>query len=198
PGAGAKPGRARWSRALIALSVMAFASFLCEGAVNDWSAVYLHSSLGAPAGLAAIGYTCFAVAMMTGRLCGDSLADRWGPRRLVRVSSGAAALAWGAALILGSVPAALAGLVVLGFGLASVVPNAFSRASHLGQTAASIAVVTFCGYAGMLSGPAAVGTLAGAVTLPAALTVVAGLTAVVCVLSGALAPRGDPPAQAPE
>lgn len=184
-----KSGRLRWPRVLIALSVMAFASFLAEGAVNDWSAVYLHNSIGASAGLAAAGYTCFAAAMTIGRLCGDHLANRWGPQRLVRVSSGAAGLAWGAALILGSVPAVLTGLVLLGFGLSSVVPNVFSRASRLGQTAPAIAVVSFCGYGGMLIGPAAVGTFASAVGLPVALSVVAGLAATICVLSGVLTPR---------
>ena len=187
-----KPDRLRWSRALMALSVMAFASFLAEGAVSNWSAVYLRSSLGAPAGVAAAGYTCFAIAMTIGRICGDNLASRWGPQRLVRVSSGLAALAWGAALILNSDPAALTGLVLLGFGLSTVVPNVFSRASRLGQAGPSIAAVTFSGYAGMLSGPAAIGMLAGAASLPAALSAVAGLAATICVLSGVLTPRKVP------
>ena len=77
---------------MVALSVMAFASFLAEGAANDWSAVYLHSSLGTSAGLAGVGYTCFAVAMTVGRLCGDRLADRGDRAVWYRVSSAAAAL----------------------------------------------------------------------------------------------------------
>jgi fucose permease len=184
-----RPGRIRWSRALVALSVMAFASFLAEGAANDWSAVYLHSSLATSAGLAGVGYTCFAIAMTIGRLWGDRLADRWGPRYLVRVSSAAAAIGWSAALLLNSPAAALAGLVLLGFGLSSVVPNVFSQASRLGQAGPSLAVVTFCGYGGMLAGPAAIGTLAGAVGLPAALSVDAGLATAICLLCGVLALR---------
>ena len=182
-----RSGRIRWSRALVALSVMAFASFLAEGAANDWSAVYLHSSLDTSAGLAGVGYTCFAIAMTIGRLCGDRLADRWGPRHLVRVSSAAAAIGWSGALLLNSPAAALAGLVLLGFGLSSVVPNVFSQASRLGQAGPSIAVVTFCGYGGMLAGPAAIGTLAGAVGLPAALSVDAGLATTIFLLCGVLA-----------
>jgi len=184
-----RSGKIRWSRALVALSVMAFASFLAEGAANDWSAVYLHSSLGTSAGFAGLGYTCFAVAMTVGRLCGDRLAERWGPRQLVRISSAAAALGWCGALILDSPAAALAGLMLLGFGLSSVVPNVFSQASRLGQVGPSIAVVTFCGYGGMLVGPAAIGALAGAVGLPAALAVEAGLAATIFLLCGVLALR---------
>jgi predicted MFS family arabinose efflux permease len=186
-GAPTRSGRIRWSRALVALSVMAFASFLAEGAATDWSAVYLHSSLGTSAGVAGVGYTCFAIAMTIGRLSGDHLADRWGPRHLVRVSSAAAALGWSGAIILSSPAAALAGLMLLGFGLSSVVPNVFSQASRLGRVGPSIAVVTFCGYAGMLAGPAAIGTLAGAVGLPAAFSVDAGLAAVISLLCGVLA-----------
>jgi len=184
-----RSGRIRWSRALVALAVMAFASFLAEGAANDWSAVYLHSSLGTSAGLAGVGYTCFAIAMTIGRLCGDRLADRWGPRHVVRVSSAAAALGWSGALIVNSPAAALVGLMLLGFGLSSVVPNVFSQASRLGQVGPSIAVVTFCGYGGMLAGPAVIGTLAGAVGLSAALSVDAGLAATIFLLCGVLAPR---------
>jgi MFS family permease len=190
--AGHHAGRIRWSWVLLALSIMALASFLAEGAANDWSAVYLHGSLGASAGLAGLGYTCFALAMTLGRLCGDRLADRWGPRRLVRVSSAAAALGWGLALLVDSPPAALAGLMLLGFGLSSVVPNVFSQASRVGEAGQAIAAVTFCGYAGMLVGPAVIGGLAGAVGLPGALALNAGLAAVIFVLCGVLAPNSVP------
>jgi MFS family permease len=184
-----RSGRIHWSRALLALSVMAFASFLAEGAANDWSAVYLHSSLATSEGLAGVGYTGFAIAMTVGRLCGDRLADRWGPRHLVRVSSAAAALGWSGALILNSPAAAIAGLMLLGFGLSSVVPNVFSQASRLGQAGPSIAVVAFCGYGGMLVGPPIIGTLAGVVGLPAALFVDAGLAITIFLLCGVLALR---------
>jgi predicted MFS family arabinose efflux permease len=191
-GAGRHGERIRWSWVLVALSIMALASFLAEGAANDWSAVYLHSSLGASAGLAGVGYTCFALAMTLGRLWGDRLADRRGPRRLVRVSCAAAALGWGLALIVDSPPAALVGLVLLGFGFSSVVPNVFSQASRIGHTGQAIAVVTFCGYAGMLVGPAAIGGLAGAVGLPAALALNACLAAAIFLLCGVLAPKSSP------
>ncbi|HTW21551.1 MAG TPA: MFS transporter [Mycobacteriales bacterium] len=178
--------RVRWSRALIALAVIAFASFLAEGAANDWSAVYLRSSLDTSPGLAGAGYTCFALTMAAGRLYGDRLADRWGPRLLVRVSSSIGAAGWGAALVVRSPAAALAGLMLLGFGLSSAVPNTFSQASRLGDVGPALAVVTFCGYGGMLAGPAAIGALAGAVGLPTALAINACLAAVVAVLCGVL------------
>src|SRR5262249_35173344 len=80
----------QWSGVLVCLAAMAFGSFLAEGAASDWSAVYLHFSLGASVGLAAAGYTVFSLTMTAGRLVGDRLADLAGPARLVRLSAGAA------------------------------------------------------------------------------------------------------------
>ncbi len=190
--------RLRPSWALAALAAMAFASFLAEGAANDWSALYLHSSLGASSALAALGYTCFAVAMALGRLGGDHLTGRWGPGRLVRASAAAGAAGFGGALLVARPVAAMVGLLLLGAGLSTVVPNVFSRAAADGPAGPSLAVVTLCGYGGMLAGPAAIGALAGVTGLPAALGVVAGLCAVVAVLAGALDDRPSGTAVRPE
>jgi nitrate/nitrite transporter NarK len=182
------------SWALVALSATAFGTFLAEGAANDWSAVYLHTSLGASSGVAALGYTFFASAMAAGRLCGDHLADRFGPVRLVRTSAGAGAVAFAAALVADRTGAALVGFVMLGLSLSFVVPLVFTAASRLGQAGPSLAVVTSCGYAGMLLGPAAIGGLADQVSLPAALGVVVAVTALAALLAGALASRPRPAA----
>ncbi len=107
-----------WSLALVCLAVMSFSSFLAEGVVADWSAVYLHSSLGAPVGLAALGYTVFACTMTVGRLAGDRMADLAGPARLVRLSAGLAAGGFGVALLIGQVWSGLVGFALLGIGLA--------------------------------------------------------------------------------
>jgi predicted MFS family arabinose efflux permease len=190
----AQPRRPALSWTLAALSAMAFGAFLAEGAANDWSAVYLHTSLGASTGLAALGYTFFASAEAAGRLCGDHLADRFGPVRLVRTSAGTGAVAFTAALVAERSGAALAGFVMLGLGLSFVVPLVFTAASRLGRAGSSLAVATSCGYAGMLAGPAAIGGLADVAGLSAALGVVVAVTAVAALLAGALASRPQPTA----
>jgi MFS family permease len=185
---GRRGGRPHLSWVLVGLSTMAFASFLAEGAANDWSAVYLHSSLGASSGLAALGYTFFASAMAIGRLFGDRLADRWGPSRLVRWSSALGATGFAIALATATPVAALVGLSLLGFGLASVVPHVFSSTSQLHSPGPALAVVTSFGYSGMLVGPPAIGALAGAVGLTTSLTLVATLAALISMLAGTLRP----------
>jgi MFS family permease len=190
----------QWSWALVCLAAMAFASFLCEGAAGDWSAVYLHSSLGAPLGLAAVGYTVFSVTMTGGRLIGDWLANRIGPRRLVRLSTGVAAVCFGVALLISQVWAGMTGFALLGAGLSFVVPLVFTAASLLGRSGPNLALVTSAGYFGVLAGPAIIGGLAEVVGLPAALGAVVVLTGMIAVLAHFVLPResavaGLPPPQ---
>ncbi len=186
--------RPQLSWVLVALAAMALGCFLAEGAANDWSAVYLHVSLDAGTGLAAVAYTVFSCAMAAGRLFGDHLAERIGPVRLVRISGTTAALGFGAALLADRVGAALAGFVVLGLGLSVVVPVVFTAASQLGRPGPSLATVSSAGYLGLLVGPALIGGLAEAVGLPGALGIVVVLSAATAVLAGAVAPgRGATP-----
>ena len=181
--------RPQWSWTLVALAAMAFGSFLAEGAANDWSAVYLHSALGAPAGLAAVTYTVFSATMTAGRLVGDRLADRLGPVRLIRLSAGGAAVGFALALIVGRVWAGLAGFAILGAGLSLIVPLVFTSASQLGRAAPNLAFVTSCGYTGMLVGPGLIGGLAEAVGLPQALGVIVTFSTLAAVLAGVTRPR---------
>ncbi|HLL83488.1 MAG TPA: MFS transporter, partial [Longimicrobium sp.] len=72
------PAFARPSRTLLALGAMAFCVLLGEGAMADWTAVYLRDVLGTGPGLAAAGYGAFSLAMASGRLAGDALGRRLG------------------------------------------------------------------------------------------------------------------------
>jgi Major Facilitator Superfamily len=175
------------SRALWPLGAIAFCCLLAEGAAADWSAVYLHGSLGAGAGTAALGFTAFSVAMAASRLAGDRLTLRVGAVRLVRAGALLATAGLGAALLAATPAAALAGFACLGAGVAVVVPSVFRAAGAAGGVApgAALAAVTTTGYTGFLVGPPLIGALAGAAGLPAALTLVLAATALVA----ALAPR---------
>jgi MFS family permease len=192
-GAGPKARWPKWSWALVALGAMSFASFLGEGSATNWSAVYLHSSLGASPALAAIGFTVFACTMTVGRLSGDWLADHAGPVRLVRLAGGLAAVGFGAALLIGHVWSGLAGFALLGAGLSVVVPLAFTGAAGLGRPGPNLAMVTSCGYLGALAGPAIIGGLADITSLPVALGIVVILSGMIVLLAGAVRPRPAAP-----
>src|SRR5262249_19697772 len=73
-------------RMLLGLGLLAFAGLLAEGAMADWTAVYLRDALDTSAAVAAAGFTAFSLAMAVGRFGGDRLAARLGPDRLLRGS----------------------------------------------------------------------------------------------------------------
>ena len=143
----------------------------------------------AGAGLAAVAYTAFSCAMAAGRLCGDHMAERFGPVLLVRISAATAAIGLAIALALGQVVAAMVGFVLLGLGMSFIVPLVFTASSLLERPGPSLATVNSCGYLGLLIGPALIGGLADAIGLPSALVVIVAICALTATLAGAVAPR---------
>lgn len=163
------------------LGLLCFVSFLAEGAMLDWSAVFLRDFRDVPASSAGFGYACFSVAMAMGRLAGDRFVGRFGPEWAVRIG---AALAAAGFLVVACVPGAamsLLGFVLIGIGASNIVPVMFSAAGRLPGTppAIAIATATTLGYAGLLSGPALIGFVAHASNLPMAFAGVAGLLVLV-------------------
>ncbi|MET9760588.1 MFS transporter [Streptomyces sp. NPDC006372] len=152
-----------------------------EGALADWGALHLEQDLDASPGAAAVGYSCFALAMTVGRLTGTTLLERLGRTRTV-VAGGTTAAA---GMLLGSLApslwAALLGYAVTGIGLANLFPVAVERAGALAGPG-GVATASTLGYGGMLLGPPAIGFMADWFSLPAALTSVAILAALAAVI----------------
>lgn len=162
---------------VLLLGLLCFISFLAEGAMLDWSAVFLREFRGFDAATAGVGYAGFSVAMALVRLVGDRVVARIGPVLTVRLGASLAAAGFLLATLVAWPPAALIGFVLVGFGAANIVPVMFGAAGRLpgASPEISLATVTMLGYAGLLSGPALIGFLAQASNLAAALAAVAGL-----------------------
>jgi len=163
--------------AVLLLGLLCFVSFVAEGSMLDWSAVFLRDFRGFAPSTAGIGYACFSVAMALGRLTGDRLIQRIGPVWAVRVGAGLAATGFALAASVPWPGASLSGFVLVGLGASNIVPVMFSAAGRLpgSSPAIAIAAVTMLGYAGLLSGPALIGFISRLASLPLALAVVAGL-----------------------
>ncbi|MFM9447947.1 MFS transporter [Streptomyces acidiscabies] len=177
----APAGGPRTRRLVIVFGLIACCTAYGEGALADWGALHLREDLDASAGAAAIGYSCFALAMTVGRLSGTTLLERLGRSRTV-VAGGTLAAA---GMLLGSLApafwAALTGFAVAGLGLANLFPVAVERAGALAGPH-GVAVASTLGYGGMLLGPPAIGFMADWLSLPTALTsvaVLAGLAALI-------------------
>ncbi|MFC8235349.1 MFS transporter [Streptomyces sp. NBC_01724] len=173
-------GRAR--NLVLLFGVIALCTAYGEGALADWSALHLTQDLHARPGVAAAGYSLFALAMTAGRLTGTALLERLGQTRTL-VAGGATGAA---GMLLGSLAPttwlALLGFAVAGLGLANIFPVAVGRAGELAGPS-GVAVASTIGYGGMLLGPPAIGFLADWFSLPLALTTVA-------LLAGAAAALG--------
>ncbi|MEU9715834.1 MFS transporter [Streptomyces sp. NPDC047976] len=188
----ANPAR-RGSPRVRTLAVLAFLLMLCEGVANDWSALHLEDSLGAPAATAALAYGAFATAMTAGRFLADRVAARTGPVAVLRYGAALAAAGLALAVAAPGVPAALAGWTLFGAGLSGCVPQLFSAAGHADPAAAgaNVARVAGLGYLGMLAGPAVIGPLTRLVPLGPALLLPVACCAFAALAAGALRPR-DP------
>jgi MFS family permease len=148
-----------------------------EGAMNDWSALYLKNVAKAAAGLTPMGIAVFSVTMAASRVCSDSWRKRWGDGRVVVLGSMLAAAGLAMGVLVGGVVPALVGFGLVGVGIASVTPCVYVAAA--GQGADALALVAAMGTVGLLAGPGLIGLIAGSGGLSWAMGAVAVAAAVV-------------------
>ena len=187
-GEGGEPAFARPTRALAGLGVISFCVLLGEGAMADWSAVYLNGTLGTGPGFAAAGFAAFSATMVAGRLLGDRVTARFGPVALVRAGGAVAAAGLGVSLAVAHPAAALVGFACAGLGFSIIFPTALSAAGRAdgAATGPAIAAVATAGYFGFLVGPPSIGFVAEGVGLGGALFIVVALSAAIVVLAGSV------------
>lgn len=167
------------------VGIMALFSMIPEGAILDWSAVYLQRDHGANIELAALGFAAFSATMAIMRFAGDAIRQRLGAVVTLRVC--------GAFALVGLVIGALAPtpeLVILGFaiagiGISNMVPIAFSAAGNLPGVPSGIglSIVTVTGYSGILVAPSAIGFIAEHTGFPPVLLGTAALILVTLAFS---------------
>jgi hypothetical protein len=155
-------------RALLGLGALGFCVLFGEGAVADWSAVYLENVLGSTAAIAATGYAASALAMAGMRFAGDALTVQFGAERLVRVGGMVASLGMAGALLIGTIPAAVIGFACVGAGLAVAFPIALGAGGRTPGLASGTAIgaIATAGYTGLLVGTASRNGVGGASQLP--------------------------------
>ncbi|MEU5168030.1 MULTISPECIES: MFS transporter [Streptomyces] len=168
-------------RIVVLFGVIALCTAYGEGALAEWGALHLTQDLHADPGLAAAGYSLFALTMAVGRLTGTKLLERFGQTRTL-VAGGMTA---GVGMLFGALAPTvwltLLGFAVAGLGLANIFPVAVGRAGALAGPS-GVAAASTLGYGGMLLGPPVIGFLADWSSLPVALTTVTLLAAVAAVL----------------
>ncbi len=180
------------SGALVLVGFTALCGALGEGAVADWSAIFLRDVTSATEGVAALGYAIFSVAMVVFRLAGGLAIARFGPVASARFGGFCAVLGVFGVVSAVTPALALAGFALMGVGYAVIMPLAFSRAASdpdvpPGQAIASVATL---GYGGLLIGPPLIGFLAELLGLRLAFAVLLPLSVLIIICAGALRRAG--------
>jgi len=178
-------------RDLLRVPSIAIAVALCtlcffgDGAIEGYAALFLRDALESGALLTGIALASFHGASLVGRLVSARLADARG-ERWVLTGAGLLASAGMALTVAAREPAlAAAGLLVVGFALAPVIPTALSLAgrSAPGRSGTAVSLVTTVGYSAFVAGPPLVGLLAQATSLRTALIPVVASTAAIALLA---------------
>jgi fucose permease len=160
-------------RPVLTIGLLCLMAFLIEGAVVDWSGVYMRDVSHASLGISAAGFAGFSVSMAVGRFTGDAVVRRFGSAVVMMVSGCLAAAGIGLALALPYPVAATLGFLIAGMGMANVVPLLFSAAGRVPgiPPAAGVAMAATMGYGAFLTGPPLIGLLAGVLGLRLAMLV---------------------------
>lgn len=159
------------------IGILCFIAFLTEGAMLDWSAVFLISERNISPAYAGLGFTAFATTMTIGRLTGDKIVHRFGGQQVVMGGALLAATGLLISIIAPTWQLALVGYALIGAGCSNIVPVMYSAVGRQSTMPESLAIpaITTLGYAGILIGPALIGFVAHATSLAIAFSGIVAL-----------------------
>lgn len=172
------------NKSLFGIGIIAFCCMLGEGAISDWSVNYMENIVLSPKALAPVALSAFATAMTIGRLFGDRFRAWLGDTKLIFY--GGLLSTAGMLLLLFAAESypAIAGFFLVGIGLSTIVPIAYSVAGSTKDLppGVGLAMVTTVGYSGFLFGPPIIGFIADVSNLRNALMAVAALFVIMTAL----------------
>lgn len=171
------------TRSIVALGIGCWIAYLVEGAMLDWSGIYLVAHTHSNARVAGFAFTSFSLAMMIGRFVGDRGVEKLGTDKMFRLSAVLLLVGLvGMVTVKGLIPLLVA-LVFVGLGLANIAPLLFFLASQSKSEAVAhaIAQVSTMGYAGILLGPALIGGIASLTSITGAFCFMTLIVLLLCV-----------------
>lgn len=195
--------RSAWampSWALLGICFFVFGITMTEGAMADWSAIFLRDALGAEGGMVGLGYAVFAAMVAAGRFGGDRLKVRFGAVNTARICGTLALLGACVLFIAPNEAVALVGFGIIGVGVSVGFPLAVTAAASLTDRAASanVAVLSFVALLGFLIGPPVIGFVAEHTGMRWGIACLVPVLLVSLLLAGRLALRPKPQDHNPE
>lgn len=164
---------------LLALVVIGFFVMASEGAIADWSALYLEKVSMAKDNLIGLGYTAFSATMALGRFLGDGVSLRYGSRNIILTGSLLAALGFTLILMV-KTTLAIIGFGFVGLGFSVIVPELFRLGGKVKNVdaAQAVSIVAGSGFLGFLVGPVLLGFLAKSSSLKLSFVALLAFTSV--------------------
>jgi hypothetical protein len=157
------------SLTILGISFICMVTFMAEGCVADWSAIYLKESLHSAKEFMSLGYAGFSIAMTIGRFNGDNLISRIGSKKVVIGGASMAAAGFLVVVLAPTVLVAIIGYIIVGCGCCCIVPVLFSASANIPgvSTVEGFAMVTTGGLIGFLTGPSLIGFISEKINLSA-------------------------------
>ena len=149
---------------MLMLGVIGFCCMASEGVMFDWSGVYFKDIVKAPGPLVIIGYTSFMIMMATGRFLGDKIILKYGRKLILQISGVLISTGLFTAVLFPYIIPCAFGFMLVGIGVATVVPTLFSIAGKSPNLPPSeaITIVSSVSFLGFLMGPPIIGYIAEA------------------------------------
>jgi MFS family permease len=160
---------------LLRVGLISFLGMMAEGCMFDWSGVYFKKIVEAKPELVSLGYVCFMGAMASGRFVTDKAINRYGKIPVLQVSGILIFLGLLLAVLFPSLYTAALGFLMVGFGVASIVPVSYGIAgrSKLYSPSVALAMVSTLSFFGFLVGPPLIGFIAEAFNLKISFALIA-------------------------
>ena len=182
-------------KALLAICLLPIGALMIEGAMLDWSVLFMRDVHGTSAMTGATVFAVFNLAMGFGRLSGDHTTERLGQDRMMLISGLSLGLGVAVFAVAPSVPLAMVAALLTGYGAANVYPLALSVAPDFPGPGAeqNVAAVVIIAMVGFLAGPPSIGFVGAEIGLPAAFLCLAplGFLPVYVVLRGLMQPPNN-------
>lgn len=160
---------------VLLIGIMCFIIFMAEGAVLDWSALFLRDFRAVDAAQAGLGYVFFSFTMMLGRFTGDAVVTKLGSTKVVMLGGLLGAIGFTLVITFPQYWMGYLGFALVGLGCANIVPVLFTASGRqtIMPVNAAITSVAGIGYLGGLIGPALVGFISQVTNLSVAFAVIA-------------------------
>lgn len=173
-----EPFKLRNFKPLLLLGIVSFVVMGSEGAIVDWSGLFLKEVTLAPETLWGAGFLGFQITMTLGRFLGDAISARIGSVKIVALGASIAILGY-LCVLLASTYLAIVGFALTGLGFSVIIPELFRIGGNVKgvESSQGVAFIAGTGYSGFLVGPVILGFLAEQFSLNTSFTVL-----LVCVI----------------